>query len=140
VDGKVIVEVLHGMKTDDPSYLLALNAADGKVLWRVERATDAVFESPDAYTTPAVLVIGGKKQLVVSGGDYVTGHDAENRRRNLALERLESAEGAGLSDRAVADGAGRNDFCADAEGAAAGSAGRRHRRHFDEPSRLEVDR
>lgn len=77
LDGKLIVEVLHGMRTDDPSYLLALNAADGKVLWRVERPTDAVHESPDAYTTPAVLEIGGRKQLVVSGGDYVTGHDAE---------------------------------------------------------------
>jgi outer membrane protein assembly factor BamB len=77
LDGKLVVTVLHGMKTDDPSYLLALNAADGKVLWRVERPTDAIFESPDAYTTPAVLEVGGKKQLVVSGGDYVTGHDAE---------------------------------------------------------------
>ncbi len=77
LDGKLIIEVLHGMKTDDPSYLLALNAADGKVLWRVERPTDALYESPDAYTTPAVLEVGGKKQLVVSGGDYVTGHDAE---------------------------------------------------------------
>ncbi len=77
LDGKLIVEVLHGMKTDDPSYLLALNASDGSVLWRVERATDALNESPDAYTTPAVLEVGGRKQLVVSGGDYVTGHDAE---------------------------------------------------------------
>jgi outer membrane protein assembly factor BamB len=77
LDGKLIVEVLHGMRTDDPSYLLALNAADGKVLWRVERPTDAIYESPDAYTTPAVLKVGDKKQLVVSGGDYVTGHDAE---------------------------------------------------------------
>ena len=77
LDGKLIIEVLHGMRTDDPSYVLALNAADGKVLWRVERPTDAINESPDAYTTPAVLEVAGKKQLVVSGGDYVTGHDAE---------------------------------------------------------------
>jgi outer membrane protein assembly factor BamB len=77
LDGKLIVEVLHGMRTDDPSYVLALNATDGKVLWRVERPTDAVHESPDAYTTPAVHEVGGRKQLVISGGDYVTGHDAE---------------------------------------------------------------
>jgi outer membrane protein assembly factor BamB len=68
LDGKIIVEVLHGMKTDDPSYLLALDAAIGKVLWRVERPTDALNESPDAYTTPAVLEVGGRKQIVVSGG------------------------------------------------------------------------
>jgi outer membrane protein assembly factor BamB len=77
LDGKLIIEVLHGMKTDDPSYLFALNAADGKLLWRVERPTDAIYESPDAYTTPAVLEVGGKKQIVVLGADYVTGHDAD---------------------------------------------------------------
>ncbi len=77
LDGKLIVEVLHGMKTDDPSYVFALNATDGKVLWRVERPTDAVHESPDAYTTPAVLEVNGRKQIVILGGDYLTGHDAD---------------------------------------------------------------
>ncbi len=76
VDGKLVVQVLHGMKTKEPSYLLALNPATGDVIWRVERATDAIFESPDAYTTPAVAMIDGKRQLVVNGGDYITGHDA----------------------------------------------------------------
>ena len=44
-------------------------------MWRQERPTDAVAESPDAYTTPALLEHGGKSQIVISGGDYVTGHD-----------------------------------------------------------------
>ncbi len=74
VDGKLVVQVLHGMKTKEPSYLLALNAATGAVVWRVERATDALFESPDAYTTPAVTMIDGRRQLVVLGGNYLTGH------------------------------------------------------------------
>lgn len=77
LDGKLIVQVLHGMRTDDPSYVVALNASTGDLVWRVERPTDAINESPDAYTTPAKLEIGGKKQIVVLGGDYVTGHDAE---------------------------------------------------------------
>jgi outer membrane protein assembly factor BamB len=74
-DGKLIIEVLHGNNTDDPSYLVALEGVTGKPVWRVERPTDAVRESPDAYTTPAVLMHEGKTQVVVSGGDYVTGHD-----------------------------------------------------------------
>ena len=76
VDGHLVVQVLHGMKTKEPSYLLALNATTGAVAWRVERPTDALRESPDAYTTPAVAVIDGRKQLVVLGGNYLTGHDA----------------------------------------------------------------
>jgi outer membrane protein assembly factor BamB len=75
VGSRLFVEVLHGMKTDDPSYVLAVDALTGKTLWRVERPTDAVSESPDAYTTPALVRTGGKEELVVSGGDYVTGHD-----------------------------------------------------------------
>jgi len=74
-DGKVIVEVLHGHKTDDPSYVVAFDAATGQVKWRQERPTDAPVESPDAYTTPALVTVDGKPQIVVSGGDYVTGHD-----------------------------------------------------------------
>ena len=74
-DGVLFVEVLHGMNTDDPSYLVAFKAATGEVLWHRERATDAVGESPDAYTTPTLLEHDGQMQIVVSGGDYVTGHD-----------------------------------------------------------------
>jgi outer membrane protein assembly factor BamB len=76
-DGSLIVEVLHGMRTDDPSYVVSLNAATGKVQWHQERPTDAEMESPDAYTTPVLLEHEGKTEIVISGGDYVTGHDFE---------------------------------------------------------------
>lgn len=78
VKGKLVLQVLHGYETDDPSYLLALDPLTGRVLWRTERPTDATVESPDAYNTPAVLEWEGKTQIVVSGGDYVTGHDPES--------------------------------------------------------------
>jgi outer membrane protein assembly factor BamB len=77
VRDRLYVQVLHGMKTADPSYVLAIDAASGKTIWRVERPTDAVSESPDAYTTPAVLRNGGKEEIVITGGDYATGHDPE---------------------------------------------------------------
>lgn len=69
------VQVLHGWATDEPSYVLRIDKATGKTRWRVERPTDAVKESPDAYTTPALLDQGGRTELVISGGDVVTGHD-----------------------------------------------------------------
>ena len=40
------------MKTDDPSYVLKIDAMSGKTVWRVERLTDAQNESPDSYATP----------------------------------------------------------------------------------------
>ncbi len=76
-DGKLIIEVLHGNNTDDPSYIVAFDAETGQELWRQERPTDAEQESPDAYTTPTLLRHGGETQIVISGGDYVTGHDPE---------------------------------------------------------------
>jgi outer membrane protein assembly factor BamB len=33
------------------------------------------MESPDAYTTPALLQYGTSTEIVISGGDVVTGHD-----------------------------------------------------------------
>jgi outer membrane protein assembly factor BamB len=41
----------------------------------VERPTDAPREAPDAYTTPALLARGERHEIVVTGADYVTGHD-----------------------------------------------------------------
>jgi len=69
------VEVLHGMKTNDPSYLLRIDTKSGKTVWRVERHTDAIRESPDSYTTPALLKYGDRVEIVISGADCVTGHD-----------------------------------------------------------------
>src|SRR5262245_61961302 len=71
----LFVQVLHGMRADDPAYLLRIDKATGKTLWRVERPTQARFESPDSYTTPAILRYGTATEIVVTGGDVVTGHD-----------------------------------------------------------------
>ncbi|HZM92296.1 MAG TPA: PQQ-binding-like beta-propeller repeat protein [Vicinamibacterales bacterium] len=74
-EDSLYVQVLHGMHTDDPSYLLRIDKATGKTMWRVLRTTRARFESPDAYTTPALLRHGNSTEIVITGGDVVTGHD-----------------------------------------------------------------
>jgi outer membrane protein assembly factor BamB len=74
-EGDLYVQVLHGMKTDDPSYLLRINGKTGKTVWRQERPTNARHESPDSYTTPALLRYGKNTEIVITGGDVVTGHD-----------------------------------------------------------------
>ena len=78
--GALFVQVLHGMRTDDPSYVLRIDALTGETVWRVERPTLARRESPDAYSTPALLQYGGTTEIVVTGGDAVTGHDPETGR------------------------------------------------------------
>jgi outer membrane protein assembly factor BamB len=65
------------MKTDDPSYVLRLDSKTGKTVWKVERQTQAIRESPDSYTTPALLRYGKNTELVITGGDCVTGHDLQ---------------------------------------------------------------
>jgi outer membrane protein assembly factor BamB len=69
------VQVLHGMKTHDPSYILRIDKKTGKTIWRVIRPTDAIRESPDSYTTPALLKYRDRVEIVITGGDCVTGHD-----------------------------------------------------------------
>ncbi|MDA1095470.1 MAG: PQQ-binding-like beta-propeller repeat protein [Acidobacteria bacterium] len=71
------IQVLHGMRTDDPSYVLRIDKMTGDTVWMVERPTDAQRESPDSYTTPALLQYDGKTEIVLTGGDVVTGHDPE---------------------------------------------------------------
>jgi outer membrane protein assembly factor BamB len=79
-EDSLYVQVLHGMETDDPSYVLRISKANGRTIWRVERPTNARFESPDAYTTPALLRYGTNVEIVITGGDVVTGHDTNNGR------------------------------------------------------------
>jgi len=75
LDDSLYVQVLHGMKTDDPSYVMRIDKKSGKTLWKVERATAAIRESPDSYTTPGLLRYGKNVEIVITGGDCVTGHD-----------------------------------------------------------------
>jgi outer membrane protein assembly factor BamB len=76
-EDSLYVQVLHGMKTDDPSYVMRIDKKTGKTLWKVDRPTNAIRESPDSYTTPALLRYGKSTEIVITGGDCVTGHDPE---------------------------------------------------------------
>ncbi|MHC4594550.1 MAG: outer membrane protein assembly factor BamB family protein [Planctomycetota bacterium] len=85
-DDRLYVQVLqrdvpargHGMKDRmNESYILAINPATGKNLWRQIRPSKAVAESREAFTTPIPYSFGGDKQLLVVGGDALTGHDLE---------------------------------------------------------------
>ncbi len=91
-ESMVVVPVLHGMTTDEPSYIVAFDGKTGKAVWRVERPTDAPNESPDAYTTVMPMKVGASMQLIVGGGDYFTGHDPKTGKELWRCGGLNPAE------------------------------------------------
>ena len=101
------VQVLHGMKTDDPSYVLKIDKMTGKTLWRVERPTPAVRESPDSYTTPAWVEANGRAELIITGGDVVSGHDPATGKEYWRADVLNPTRGSAyriIASPTIADG------------------------------------
>jgi outer membrane protein assembly factor BamB len=85
-DGRLYLQVLHrdvpihGRAPEGaapaPSYLLAIDPATGKDLWKHIRPDDSVAESKESYGTPVPLEQGGRKLVLLIGGDVVTAHDS----------------------------------------------------------------
>ena len=84
LDGMLYVQVLQrdvpvrgrGLTgKENESYILAIAPETGKTLWRQVRPSKARAESREAFTTPIPCSIDGEHQLVVAGGDAITGHD-----------------------------------------------------------------
>ena len=84
-DGKVLFQLLQrdveangfGKPEGNESVLLGFDLKSGKEVWKVDRPSKAVMESREAFTSPVIQEINGEKQLLVVGGDCLTGHDPE---------------------------------------------------------------
>ena len=82
-DGRLYMPVLqrdepvNGLgKEDNPSFLLALDPKSGETLFKRERPSDAQAESLESYATVIPHANGkGEVELLVVGGDVITGHD-----------------------------------------------------------------
>ena len=82
--GKLYLQVLQrdvpvngrGRK-DGPneSSLIAMDLDTGKTLWRSVRPSEAVAESREAFSTPVPFEHNGRPEILIAGGDAVTGHD-----------------------------------------------------------------
>jgi len=88
--GKLYVPVIHGAirrggrRRGGPapsgqggkSFLLCVEPATGRDVWKRPRPSAAPFEAKQAYTTPIPCELGGRKMILVTGADHVTAHDA----------------------------------------------------------------
>ena len=83
-DGRLYLQVLQrdvpvdgrGFKDrKNKSYLLAMDINTGETLWQVERRSDARLESREAFSTPIPHHHDGRTEILVVGGDDLSGHD-----------------------------------------------------------------
>jgi outer membrane protein assembly factor BamB len=56
------------------AYVVALNKADGKDVWKVERKSDGYGENLDSYTSPVIWRKGKDAYLITHGNDYAIAH------------------------------------------------------------------
>lgn len=87
--GKLYIQVLQRNETfefqgfpkgtpgkDMTSYVLAVDPATGKDIWKHLRPTQAAVESLEAFSSPVFCDHNGKRVMLISGGDTLTLHDA----------------------------------------------------------------
>ena len=83
-EGKLYIQVLQRNepvhergKPNGESYILCADPATGKTLWKHVRQTEAQAESREAFSTPIPHQINGKWQILIVGGDMVSGHNPD---------------------------------------------------------------
>ena len=83
-ENKLIMQVLQrdtavrerGFKDKvNESYVMAIDPNTGKNVWRIIRPSEAQAESREAFTTPIPYEQDNRKELLIIGGDDITGHD-----------------------------------------------------------------
>jgi outer membrane protein assembly factor BamB len=69
-------EAVHGRgKPGAESFLLKVDPDTGKTIWKHTRPSNANKESLESFATPIPYEGAGRKELVIVGGDVLTGHD-----------------------------------------------------------------
>lgn len=82
VDGRVILVQDH----DTDSFLMSLDVNTGEILWKTDRS-----EFPRSYSTPVILTVEGKKQIVVAGTLRVIGYDFQTGKEVWTVRGLSRA-------------------------------------------------
>lgn len=89
------------------SFLVAFNQQSGEIAWKVPRELGAPIEAGHGYSTPVVIEVNGRQEIIVLGADHVTCHDAANGRelwRVGGLNPDQSPNFRSISGPVVSDG------------------------------------
>ena len=68
--GRIYLQLIHS----GGAWVVAIDATDGKEIWKIERKSDGVAECEHAYTSPCIWTSGSDHQLITHGNDYAIGH------------------------------------------------------------------
>jgi outer membrane protein assembly factor BamB len=75
LDGdRLYLSLLHAAS----AWVVALDKATGKDVWKVARPTDGDFEGTHSYASPVMWRNGTNAYLVVHGADYTTAHNLKD--------------------------------------------------------------
>lgn len=75
LDGdRLYLSLLHAAS----AWVVALDKATGKEVWKVARPTDGTFEGTHSYASPVLYRQGTNSYLVVHGADYTTAHSLKD--------------------------------------------------------------
>ncbi|MFO0919896.1 MAG: PQQ-binding-like beta-propeller repeat protein [Planctomycetaceae bacterium] len=75
-DGVLYLQMIHG--EGDPktreACVVALTAATGQQIWRVDRPSDGEAENEHSYASPIMYTDSKQKYLLTHGADYIVAH------------------------------------------------------------------
>lgn len=79
-DGVLFFQLIHGIWRGEGelAIVVALDATDGKEVWKVDRHTGAEFENKHSYASPILYNFGGTSFLLTHGGDYTIAHSLKD--------------------------------------------------------------
>jgi len=97
-EDKLYLSLLHS----NGHWIVALDKATGKEVWKIERQSDAEGESREAYASPCLWQTAKETTLVILGCDYTTGHSLKDGSEIWRLGDLNPKEGYSKALRIIA--------------------------------------
>ena len=87
-DGRLYLQLIHS----GGAWVVAIDAASGREIWKVERPSDGTNECEHAYTSPSIWSRASDAQLITHGNDYAIGHRLDDGKELWRVAELNPKE------------------------------------------------